>query len=406
MEDAKGLWAKMEARKWSYINRARECSKLTLPFIYPPAGSGPVTALPTPYNSLGARGVNNLAAKLLLSLLPPNTPFFRFTMSREVVRQAKSEQLLGELDYAFSEMEKEIMDEMERMSTRPVLFEAMRNLLIAGNGLLELSTDGKWRFRGLLNYAVERDHSGNILHLLTLDSAALETLPPDVQEYAKQEYGGGDWNVNVYTVVCRRDKNYESWQEVCGKEVPGSRVNYSFEELPYVVLRWNRISNEDYGRGLVEEYLGDIESLESLTKSIVEASLAASRMLFLVNPNGLTSARTLQDAPNGAIREGHADDVSVLQVEKYNDFRVAMETMNGIKERLGQAFLLNTAVQRSGERVTATEVRAMIAELESSLGGVFATLSEELSTPLVNLVMATMLKKKKLRKLPKGVCVP
>jgi hypothetical protein len=166
------------------------------------------------------------------------------------------------------------------------------------------------------------------------------------------------------------------------------------------------VANEDYGRGLVEEYLGDLISLEALTRSIVEASLAASRILFLVNPNGLTAARTLQDAPNGAIREGNPEDVGVLQVEKYNDFRVALETMNGIKERLGQAFLLNTSVQRGGERVTATEIRAMIAELESSLGGVFATLSEELSQPLVTLVMNQMLRKKRVRRLPKGVVRP
>jgi hypothetical protein len=134
--------------------------------------------------------------------------------------------------------------------------------------------------------------------------------------------------------------------------------------------------------------------------------MAASRMLFLVNPNGLTQARTLQDAPNGAIREGIADDVSVLQVEKYQDFRVALDTMDGIKDRLGYAFLLNTAVQRGGERVTATEVRAMISELESSLGGVFATLSEELSQPLVLIVMGQMLRKKKLRKMPKGMVRP
>jgi hypothetical protein len=96
----------------------------------------------------------------------------------------------------------------------------------------------------------------------------------------------------------------------------------------------------------------------------------------------------------------------VLQVEKYQDFRVALETMNGIKERIGFAFLLNTSVQRPGERVTATEIRAMISELEASLGGVFATLSEELSLPLVNLVLTSMLKRKKLRKLPKGIVRP
>lgn len=406
MESAKSLWLKLDSAKSSYVLRARKGAELTLPFTYPPAGTGAVTALPTPYNSLGARGVNNLAAKLLLSLLPPNTPFFRFTMSREAIRQADSQELLSELDYAFSEMEREIMDEIEGMQTRPVMYEAMRHLLIAGNGLLELTADGKWRFRGIENYSVERDASDNLLHLVTKETASVMALPSGIREMVLAEQGESAEEVDVFTVVCRREKNYETWQEVIGIEVPGSRKNYSYEDLPYIVLRWNRVANEDYGRGLIEEYLGDLISLEALTRSIVEASLAAARILFLVNPNGLTSSRTLQDAPNGAIREGNAEDVSVLQVEKYNDFRVALETMNGIKERLGHAFLLNTAVQRTGERVTATEVRAMIAELESSLGGVFATLSEELSQPLVTLVMNQMLRKKKVRRLPKGVVRP
>jgi hypothetical protein len=406
MESAKSLWLHLEAGKMSYVNRARECAALTLPFAYPPAGSGSVTALPTPYNSLGSRGVNNLAAKLLLSLLPPNTPFFRFTMSREAIRQADSQEMLSELDYAFSEMEREIMDEIEGMQTRPVMYEAMRHLLIAGNGLLELNTDGKWRFRGLENYSVERDASDNVIHIVTKETASVKALPPDIRALAVEQYGDSQREVDVYTAVCRREKGFETWQEVLGMEVPGSRRTYSTDDLPYILLRWNRVANEDYGRGLVEEYLGDLISLEALTRSIVEASLAASRILFLVNPNGLTAARTLQDAPNGAIREGNPEDVGVLQVEKYNDFRVALETMNGIKERLGQAFLLNTSVQRGGERVTATEIRAMIAELESSLGGVFATLSEELSQPLVTLVMNQMLRKKRVRRLPKGVVRP
>ena len=65
---AQALWNRLDGGRSSYITRARECAKLTLPFTYPPAGTGPVSALPTPFNSLGARGVNNLAAKLLLSL--------------------------------------------------------------------------------------------------------------------------------------------------------------------------------------------------------------------------------------------------------------------------------------------------------------------------------------------------
>lgn len=46
------------------------------------------------------------------------------------------------------------------------------------------------------------------------------------------------------------------------------------------------------------------------------------------------------------------------------------------------AFLLNSAVQRQGERVTAEEIRYVAGELEDTLGGVYSILAQELQLPL------------------------
>ena len=168
-------------------------------------------------------------------------------------------------------------------------------------------------------------------------------------------------------------------------------------------LRYTRIENEDYGRGFVEEYYGDLKSLEGLTQAIVEGSAAAAKVLFLVNPNGTTRPRVLANAPNGAIVQGNADDVTCLQMEKFADFRVAQETIEQIKERLGFAFLMNTSIQRQGERVTAEEIRFMAQELEDVLGGVYSILSQEFQMPLVNRLMDRMSKAGRLPKLPKKI---
>jgi hypothetical protein len=96
----------------------------------------------------------------------------------------------------------------------------------------------------------------------------------------------------------------------------------------------------------------------------------------------------------------------VLQLQKYNDFRVALETANRIEERLAFAFLLNSAVQRNGERVTAEEIRYMANELESALGGIYSILSQEMQLPMVNRIMFSMERKKKMPVLPKGTVKP
>ena len=83
-ENIKKEYTKLEAKKEQFVDRGRECSELTIASLLPPEGFSDSSDLYTPYQSVGARGVNNLASKLLLLLLPPNEPFFRLTTSNKI----------------------------------------------------------------------------------------------------------------------------------------------------------------------------------------------------------------------------------------------------------------------------------------------------------------------------------
>src|SRR5210317_2283211 len=89
---AKQRYEAMKEYREHFLNRGRECSELTLPALLPDDGVNHTSDLYTPYQSVGARGVNNLASKLLLLLLPPNQPFFRLSLDagteREMSEQA------------------------------------------------------------------------------------------------------------------------------------------------------------------------------------------------------------------------------------------------------------------------------------------------------------------------------
>ena len=126
-------------------------------------------------------------------------------------------------------------------------------------------------------------------------------------------------------------------------------------------------------------------------------------MLFMVAPNGTTRTSSIAKAPNGAIIEGSANDVSVLQANKFADFRVALETMQRIEQRLQFAFLLNASVQRQAERVTATEVQLIANELQDALGGVYGILTTEFQLPYINTKLAMLRQKKLLPDLPKDI---
>ena len=119
-ETAQSLYTSLENTRWTFLDRARTSSELTIPYVLPPEGHGPHTKYYTPYQGIGARGVNNLASKLLMALLPPNAPFFRLVIDRYELDKAKAEmgeeqgeELRTDLEKALSEVERAVSQEVE-----------------------------------------------------------------------------------------------------------------------------------------------------------------------------------------------------------------------------------------------------------------------------------------------------
>ena len=390
----------------TFLERARESSELTLPFLVPPSGHSDATRYPTPYQGIGARGVNNLASKLLLALVPPNAPFFRLQINDFVLKDMEQDKpLKTDVEKALGEVERAVMSEVEMSADRVQIFECLKHLIVSGNALLVVEDDGT-RLFPLDRFVIKRDPMGQVLEIITKESLSPKSLPEEVAELIQADLSGDEKSVDIYTHVCRRDKHFDVMQEVKGEIIPSSVGKFPLDKSPYIPLRMSSISQEDYGRGFVEQYLGDLRSLEGLTRAIVEGSSASSKVLFMVSPNGTTRASHLAQSPNGAIVEGSANDVSVLQVNKLGDFRIAYDTMQRIEKRLEHAFLLNASVQRQAERVTAEEIRFMAEALEQSLGGIYSILSQELQLPYITRKMHVMEKSKKLPSMPKGMIKP
>ena len=98
-----------------------------------------------------------------------------------------------------------------------------------------------------------------------------------------------------------------------------------------MVLRFNTVDGEAYGRGRVEQYLGDIRSLEALSQALIEGSAVAAKVMFLVNPSSTTKPQTLAQAGNGAIVQGRPEDVQVVSVGKQADFATAAQLAQHIE---------------------------------------------------------------------------
>ena len=209
----------------------------------------------------------------------------------------------------------------------------------------------------------------------------------------------------MYTYVRLDDNGRWVWhQEALDRIIPGSRSTAPKNTTPWLVLRFNTVDGEDYGRGRVEEFLGDIRSLEGLSQALVEGSAAASKVVFLVSPSSTTKPKTIADAGNGAIVQGRPEDVGVVQVGKTADFRTAAEQINTLERRISDAFLLLNV--RQSERTTAEEVRLTQMELEQQLGGLFSLLTVEFLIPYLNRTLHILQRNRELPKIPKDLVRP
>ena len=393
----------------SFLARARSCAELTIPTLMPPEGHTGTTQFTTPFQSVGARGVNNLASKLLMTLLPPNTPFFRLTIDDFDLTELGGD-ARGKAEEALARIERSATQEVESKAIRVPTFEALKQLIVSGNVLIHMPPKSGMKVFRLDRYVVQRDTMGNLLKIIVKESIAYDALPKEVlealMENPEYQVDTNKKECDIYTCVRRVGKKYEVHQEVHDIVIPSTMGSYTEDKLPWMALRFIAVDGNDYGRSFVEELYGDLKSLEALTGAIVEGSAASAKLLFMVRPNGTTKARSIADAPNGAIISGAAEDVTTLQAQKFNDFRVAQETMQTITERLAYSFLLNSSVQRQAERVTAEEVRYMAQELETALGGIYSVLSQEFQVPLVNLLLSKMQKEGKMPKFPKDTLKP
>ena len=409
---ARERYSQLTSGRSQFLDTAVTCSELTLPYLIDKDISTQPNhkRLITPWQSCGSKAVVTLAAKLMLALLPPQTTFFKLQVRDDKLGEEIPAEIRSELDLSFSKMERMVMDYIAASSDRVVVHQALKHLIVGGNALIFMGKDGLKNFP-LNRYVVNRDGNGNVIEIVTKEIISRKVLgielpKPDPLTVVDQSVGSNNDDVEVYTYV-RLDEKSGRWiwhQEALDKILPNSRSTAPKKASPWLVLRFNTVDGEDYGRGRVEEFLGDLKSLEGLSQSLVEGSAAAAKVVFLVSPSSTTKPATLTKAGNGAIVQGRPEDVAVVQVGQTADFRTAAEMISTLERRINEAFLVLQI--RQSERTTAEEVRITQLELEKQLGGLFSLLTVEFLIPYLNRTLHILQRNNQIPKIPKDLVRP
>jgi hypothetical protein len=418
-QSAASRYARLASDRTIFLDTARDCAVLSLPYLLTPTGVVNGQKLVTPWQSMGARGVNVMASKLMLSLFPVNATFFKLQINdgKLSLDPSLSASVKSEIDLSLSKMERVVMQNIAESQDRVILHQAMKHLIVTGNALVFMGNSGV-KLYPLDRYVVVRDGEGNPTEIVTVEAIDRQFLPPEFQKNATRNVNDasdntsapstdvsvGESEVAVFTWAKLMDGQWRWKQEVEGTILPDSYGKAPKNTTPWLPLRFNVVDGEDYGRGRIEEYLGDLKSLEGLMQAMVEGSAAAAKVVFLVSPSATVKPSTLAKAGNGAIIQGKADDVTAVQVSKQADFSSAYQMIQSLTQRLSEAFLVMSV--RQSERTTAEEIRATQQELNEQLGGIYGNLAVELVRPYLQRKLFVLQRSKELPQLPKGIVFP
>ena len=421
-DSAASRYQALAADRTQFLDDARDCAKVTLPYLVTESGLASGERLPVPMQSLGARGVNVLSSKLMLSLFPINTSFFKLQLDDSKLAELPGfdQEVRSEVDLALSKMEKIITQQIAETSDRVHLHNAMKHLVVAGNVLIFMGKKSL-KVYPLERYVVSRDGNGNAVEIITKEYIHRTLLPKEFQREVKAERDanspGDDGpkfgataglanpdDATVYT-YCKLVDGHWHWHQECdGKVIKGSHSRSPQNLTQWLPLTWNKVEGEAYGRSRVSEYLGDLRSLEGLYDAMVSGSAVAAKVVFTVSPSATVKPQSLARASTGSIIAGRPDDIGVVQVGKTADFRTVMEMIRDLTTRLSDAFLILNP--RASERTTATELNLLANEINEQLGGIYGSLTHTLLYPYLVRKLHVLQRTKALPSLPKGLVMP
>ena len=411
--DLRNRWKALDGIKRPILNWSYDYADWTLPYIFPRDNSRNVE-LQLAKDSIGAQAVNHLANKVVSTLFPPQQLFFRLHVTEDIKQQvqqamqmaaglpteeanAQLAQAMKEVEAQLASVEKQVVDALDMVQYRPQAVNAAKLLIVTGNALEYHPADGPVQVYNLKDYCVLRDLSGQVIEIMTLESKSFQTFSPEVQGLLRDRQRTGDVkrrsrnlrdymdtsNVDVYTRIrLEDDGKFHVTQQADGVELDTTGAVYTRDKLPWIVLAWNLVRGEDYGRGLVQDYAGAFHAINTLSGSLLNIAAIMGDIKFLVNPTSLVDVQLLNDSPAGSYHPGRPEDVAAIQTNKNSDAQFIAMIIERYEKQIAQAFLLNSQLTRNAERVTAEEIRLQANELETSNGGIYSRLASSWQLPL------------------------
>ncbi|QQO90800.1 portal protein [Pseudomonas phage Bertil] len=350
------------------------------------------------YQEVGALLVNNLAPKLASMLFPSSRPFYKIDASDTLIEAATAKGMTKiELTSHFAQLEQKSCQRVFLNASYAQVIQALRHLIVTGNTLLyRNSASGKFVTYGVQSYSTRRDGQGTLLDTVLREYTHIEALDPTVQtalrmaNRSRYQRAEDSPPVELYTRIQRKQGAsgtvyYEVTQEA--DEIPvGTTGLYPEVLCPWVVITWNQIAGENYGRGLVEDFAGGFAKLSDGSHAAALYGIELMKVVNLVAPGLGADIDELANAESGEYVQGQPGAVSAYENGDATKLAVVRQELENVITNLSRAFMYKGNT-REAERVTAFEIKQDALEADNVLGGAYSTLAAGMQVPLAHICL-------------------
>lgn len=392
-ESAEDFYNAGISKRTGPVNVARELAAISSPITFPPEHWQAGDPLEVTNQSVNAYALNTLSTKMMLGSMPPGLPGFKFVPEEHKLDEdiQSDPELFSQVQYALSRRADIHRERMEATRSRSAITKYYKLLLLCGNAACLWTDINNPVIYNMHHYVVKRDAGGQAIAGVIKTSVSRMVADEDVvaahdrgrKDTAEKAETGSKWDEEIDIYHCLKllrkgkQQEYVYWQETCGGEVIDDTVAYN--PIDYPTIYFGGMVPEygsDWFIPYCQDYAGDMLAVENFASAMQDGAAAAARFLIGVDPNGSADIKDVMEADNLDVVSAKEGDVFTIRSDKQGDLQVTAGEMEKAVRRLGQGFLMFSAIQRTGERVTAEEWRILSTEIDQAMGGLYSDIAQ------------------------------
>ena len=411
-------YQRLASKREPVLKRARLCASLVGPGILPRENQTQDNELTENWQSIGSRGLDARASAFMFVVYPLNLPWGKLKLPPRLayaegadagaVQQINDQLLMVEL-VARAQLEQSYVrpkSNRKHVGFRTVKRQTVRQVLATGDALSYLDDDYKLRLYRRDKYVTVRNDAGDVLMHIICEQ--VDPLDVGIRGKSKDEVLS---DANLKAPELEKKKPDERMMDmftqvmwnaaekrwVITQELNGKTINVAREPVsPYFSTTYDLLPGENYGRGFIENKLGDLLMLDKSSQRLAEIAARAARSITVVDPASRISPEKLEAVRNGEIIAGTVRPAAsgnvvegIAQLESVNipETGVIAQYVRELRLELGKAFGLELDLQPRGDRVTATQVLRVASAVNDQTDGMLPSYIEQEHTPLMQRVV-------------------